>query len=502
MQLTSNASSQEHSESPPQQSESQPEKDSKLAKQSEVSDAVKSSDESQHTQWGEVRNIQVYLVAVSRLMCYLARAQLGALLPFLIEDLNLTTTEQGYLMSRYASGYILTQIAGGVLADKHGGFIVIASVMFATALCCFMVPMFAALGSEVFGIPFFIMGVCQGAVMPAGSVLVSCWVLPSERSWATAITGMGACMGTLLVNFVAGPIATRLGWQAVFRITSLCCIGLLIVWLRLACSSPDTCKTLSQSERALLQQAGLVKQKTGDSGASKMQKPFLNLRLFFYMPVWAVLVSHLVQNCQVYFAEWLPLFYNTYLGLTPSMAALYLTMVASVELPARTLTKDMPDYFAKRGWSLLQCRKMMSLQGFGCHLVLCAIVAALMLNNVTSPLAFTVTFALSRAVQAFHSGGYFANYMDLTQDYVGMLNGVGNTLESLAGIIVPQFVTFNLGISSDNWLPIIAGGVSLNLLAISMISCFMSTASLDGAVSACAVKCCEADETSKKDRAS
>jgi len=237
----------------------------------------------------------------------------------------------------------------------------------------------------------------------------------------------------------------------------------------------------------LLKQAGLVTEKSEKVGsASKIHKPFFNLSLFFHVPVWTVLVSHFVQNCQVYFAEWLPLFYNTYLGLTPDMAAFYLTVVASMELPARTVTKDMPDHYAKRGMSLLQCRKVMSVQGFGYHLVLCAIVAALMLSNVTSPLAFTIAFALSRAVQAFHSGGYFANYMDLTQDYVGMLNGVGNTLASVAGIVVPHFVTFNLGISSDNWLPIIGGGMVLNLLAVAMISRFMSTSSLDGAVSSCA----------------
>jgi len=498
MELASKVSTQEPTKSRAQPIDSEPENDPRPSKQSEVSHATNSSDDSQWTHWGEVRNLQVYLVAASRLMCYLGRAQLGALLPFLIQDLNLTTAEQGYLMSRYASGYILTQIVGGILADMHGGFIVIATIIFATALCCFMVPVFAASGSAVFGIPFFVMGFCQGALMPAGSVLVSRWVLPSERSWATAITGMGACLGTLLVNFLAAPIATRLGWQAVFRISSLSFIGFLMVWLWLACSSPDTCKTLSQSERTLLQQAGLVKDKAKNSEASKSEKPFLNLGLFVHMPVWTVLVSHFVQNCQVYFAEWLPLFYNTYLGLTPEVAALYLTMVASVELPARTATKDMPDYLAKRGMSLLQCRKLMSLQGFGYHLALCAVVAALMLNNVTSPVAFTAAFALSRAVQAFHSGGYFANYMDLTQDYVGMLNGVGNTLASLSGIVVPQFVTFNLEISSDNWLPIITGGVGLNLLALSVVSRFMSTASLDGAASSLVAKRSEDDEPSKK----
>merc|ERR1712224_957472 len=101
-------------------------------------------------------------------------------------------------------------------------------------------------------------------------------------------------------------------------------------------------------------------------------------------------------------------------------------------------------------------------------------------RGVMSPIAFTILFALSRAVQAFHSGGYFANYMDLTQDYVGMLTGVGNTLASLSGVVVPQFVAFNLSESKDNWLPIAAAGVGCNSIACLLFLRFMSTACLDG----------------------
>jgi len=216
--------------------------------------------------------------------------------------------------------------------------------------------------------------------------------------------------------------------------------------------------------------------------SSKAPLPFLNWNLFLHSAVWTLLISHFVQNCQVYFAEWLPLFYNSYLGVSPDVASICLTVAASIELPSRAATKNMPDHLARKGMSLLQSRKFMSLQGFGFHCILCAVFGLMILQGVTSPIAFTTVFTLSRAVQAFHSGGYFANYLDLTQDYVGMLSGVGNTLASFAGVVVPNVVAYNLRISKDNWVPIAAGGVGLNLVACSLIYRFMSTSCLDGAL--------------------
>lgn len=444
-----------------------------------------------HARFCNVRTTQVYLVATSRLMCYLARAQLGALLPFLTQELMLTSTDRGHLMSRYASGYLLTQIPGGMLADKLGGKIVIAIVIVSSALCCVAAPLLASAGSSDFGIPFFLLGFAQGMVLPAGNVLMAQWVLPTERSWASAITGMGACLGTLIINFLAAPIASHFGWRTVFYSTAWACIAFLVAWLAAAVSSPDQCGNLSQDEYVVLQQAGLVTGRpdarvTYDLSEShspkangKKQRATFNPSLFLHTAVWTVILCNFVQNCQQYFAEWLPYFYSTQLAMSPDLASFHLTMIALVEMPARTITKDMPGQLQQRGFSLLQCRQVMSLQGFSYHLVLCGLLGLFMGFEITWPLAYTVLFALSKAVQAFHSGGYFANYLDLTRNYAGMLTGIGNTVASCAGVIVPQFIAQCLQNGDTNWLPVIAALMVINVGAILLVAKGMSTRCLD-----------------------
>jgi len=204
-----------------------------------------------------------------------------------------------------------------------------------------------------------------------------------------------------------------------------------------------------------------------------------NPSLFLHTSVWTVILCHFVQNSQVYFAEWLPFFYNTHLGMTPDVASFHITMIALVEMPARTLTKDMPENLQQRGFSLVQCRKMMSLQGFSYHLILCIVLALFLGFNVMWPLAYTLLFALSKGVQAFHSGGYFANYLDLTRKYTGMLTGIGNTVASFSGVVVPQFIARSLEGADSNWLPVIAGLISINMMAIAAVTKGMSTHCLD-----------------------
>ena len=44
-------------------------------------------------------------------------------------------------------------------------------------------------------------------------------------------------------------------------------------------------------------------------------------------------------------------------------------------------------------------------------------------SGLNWPLVFTVVIGMSEASQALHSGGYYANYLDLSREYAGLLSG-------------------------------------------------------------------------------
>jgi hypothetical protein len=279
----------------------------------------------------------------------------------------------------------------------------------------------------------------------------------------------------------------------VFYSTAFSCIVFFVVWLFLAASSPYTSSNLSHEETSALQAAGLVSATCEKPSASKNNAKWqlgsvFDPRIFLHAAAWVPIICNFVQNSQMYFAEWLPFFYNSQLGLSVEDASLHVSMIALVEMPARALTKDMPERLKQGGCSLLQCRKRMSLQGFCFHMVLCSVLASLLWYDVTWTVAFTALFTLTKGVQAYHAGGYFANYLDLTQRYTGMLTGVGNTVASLAGVVVPQFISMCMQSGDKNWLPVFAGLIVINIVAATIIAQFMSTHCLDDSLHSVNVK--------------
>lgn len=432
------------------------------------------------------RFVQVVLVAISRLLCYLTRAQLGTLLPTLSPELGLSTADQGYLMSRYASGYIATQVLGGICADRLGGYPVLAVVMLASGIICLAAPSLALLGTVPFGSAFILLGLVQGAAFPAGNVVCARWLLPSERAFSSSLSAIGSATGTFLVSSGAPMIAERFGWQTVFLTSSALCFAFSLVWLVLGASCPQHCYYVSQEELATLDDAAILgvdpksaSKSTAPTSCQSSTKKLPPAAFFMHASVGTLFLCHVAQNWQQCFNDWLPTFYTFQLGAARDVAGFHVGAIALAELPARAATTGLPAVLHRLGYTDLQSRKLMSLTGFLIHLLMSASVAALLLHDDASLLFFTVLLGCSKASAAMHAGGYFANYLDLSQNYSGILTGVGNTVATASGVFFPRFASWSLEFSSSGWLILLASLAFVDFVAISAIPIFMSADCLD-----------------------
>ena len=57
---------------------------------------------------------------------------------------------QGFVMSTFFFGYIITQIAGGILADRYGGDRMLFYSAFVWSICTFLIPVIG----DVFHMPY------------------------------------------------------------------------------------------------------------------------------------------------------------------------------------------------------------------------------------------------------------------------------------------------------------------------------------------------------------
>ena len=159
---------------------------------------------------------------------------LGPLAPFLREQLNLTSTQQGLLVAVPLLGGSLFRPVLGVLADRIGGR---RTGLIGLGLT--LVPLLIGwkLASTIghFYTLGFLLGIA-GASFAVALPLASRWYPPEYQGLAMGIAGAGNS-GSLLATLCAPRLAERFGWASTF---GLMVLPLLVVALLFALMAKDS----------------------------------------------------------------------------------------------------------------------------------------------------------------------------------------------------------------------------------------------------------------------
>ena len=115
----------------------------------------------------------------------------------------------------------------------------------------------------------------------------------------------------------------------------------------------------------------------------------------------------------------------------------------------------------RRNISLLSSRRLFTAVGF--------VVAALALLPVARLSAFdpwvsTFFFSLANMFFGLAPSGFKANYLDITEEYVGILSGYGNTLGTVASWAGPKLVAALL-LRFGSWDLVLAAVAASNVIA-------------------------------------
>jgi hypothetical protein len=127
-------------------------------------------------------------------------------------------------------------------------------------------------------------------------------------------------------------------------------------------------------------------------------------------------------------------YYKDVLGVPPAQAALHLMLPHLTNLAAKSANPMLVGALASRGYSLLASRKAFTCAGF----VLAASVLSLVpLLRHSSVWGSTLLFSAANACFGLAPSGFKANYLDVTEEYVGLVAGYGNTLVRASAMHTP-----------------------------------------------------------------
>jgi sugar phosphate permease len=161
----------------------------------------------------------MFLVFLIVTVSYLDRTNLSVAAPTLQQELHLTPTQLGLILSAFSWSYAVAQIPAGMIASWLKPR---RTYLYALWLWCILLAATTTATSFgawiLFRIPF---GLAEAITWPAASVLLSRWFPRIEYSQAMALQNLGLIVGAAVAPPLVAFIIAFWGWQAAFIVTGL-----------------------------------------------------------------------------------------------------------------------------------------------------------------------------------------------------------------------------------------------------------------------------------------
>ena len=182
---------------------------------------------------GRIRWVVIGIIFLVSAVSYLDRTNISIAAQPLREDFGLSQVQLGTILTAFMLGYALTQPFAGRVADKFGGYKVIAFGIIWWSLLTAVTALVPATIAGAFVIMIAVralLGIGESVIYPASNRLVASWVPPQERGLANGLifagVGAGAGIAPPLVTF----IMISYGWRAAFWASALIGLVVLVVW--------------------------------------------------------------------------------------------------------------------------------------------------------------------------------------------------------------------------------------------------------------------------------
>jgi MFS family permease len=170
----------------------------------------------------------VLLMTVVMAVNYIDRGNLATAGPLLIDELKLTATEFGSLLTAFYMVYTLAMVPAGWLAERYGvkralgvGVAIWSAATLLTGFASGFIALFALR---------CLLGVGESVVFPGTSKVVRSSVAPARMGVANGMLAFGYQFGPALGILIGGPLMHRIGWRAVFMLFGALSLLWLVPW--------------------------------------------------------------------------------------------------------------------------------------------------------------------------------------------------------------------------------------------------------------------------------
>lgn len=351
----------------------------------------------------------VVLLALAIFINALDRGNFGTAAPLIKDQLHLSNSQIGVLISAFFWTYVPGHFLSGWLSERINPYRTLTLGLVIWSAATLLTGLAGGFGALL--ALRLLLGLGESAGWPASSKLLAMHV-PGERlASANAVTGAGLMLGNGAGILVGGLVAAQFGWRALFFAFGAISLLWLVPWLRLRPPAP-----IAQPQAV----------------ADECPAPGFG-DLFRRRAMWGAALGHFCSNYPYFLVlSWLPLYLVKQQGYSiVAMAwlggAVYLLSAVCGVIGAR-----IADRLITRGDDPSRVRKAMMMAslsvGLGCMLA-CALggpevaVAGLLAYSVANGLGAFSVFSIGQTLAGPRAAGR----------WVGVQNGIAG----LSGVIGP-----------------------------------------------------------------
>jgi sugar phosphate permease len=420
------------------------------------------------------RWVVLVLAVLMTIICNADRANFGSALPFIRQEMSMSNTEAGALMSLFFFGYAAMQLPGGFINSKFGMrkvlsvSVIITSVVVAGLAWAHNVTQLQALRLAI--------GIAEGPMTVGLIATINNWFPVKEKGTATGILIAGTKAGPLIVPPICALVVSIWGWREIFLVFAIPGIVAGIVWYLMVTNHPTESRFCSPAEADYILTgekavAEVVKPKKPYNlrwvdkiiRAKKVQPLDTNAKLF---TSWNLIGDSLafafMAGIVVIMMSWLP----TYLLTVKKLSIMTMAFAAAAPFAGTVLGNILGGWI---GDNLLNKRRkpLMLLTSLST-----CVMMLFLLNAPSDPTLLGIILFMTGVLLALGYNGFFSYPMGLTtKEKFPIAEGIMQTGGQFGGAVAPLLV----GIILDKYswdmvfISLAVGSIICSLIVFSII---------------------------------
>jgi len=260
-------------------------------------------------------------------------------------DLHLSPTQMGLLLSGFSLAYAISQLPLGILLDRIGARAVLGTGILLWAIAQSFTGFVSSFPQFLIARVF--LGIGEAPIFPAGARVIADWFNKRERGGPTGIVLASTTIGPVIAPPIITVLMLNLGWRNMYIAMGIFGIALSLVWFAAARNHKSV--YFSSSELAYFERDEAIKSSNIFAGSGG---------LLSQRSTWGLIIGFVGIIYMIWlYLTWLPV----YLEHERHFSVAHVGWILSIPYIFGTLgnlsSGYLADYLLKRGMSIINSRK-------------------------------------------------------------------------------------------------------------------------------------------------